>query len=151
MILFLHVLLIKYNCHSDTDGNDTMKRTCLLTAMLAMTLAGCGGDGPGSANDPVKDGFISDAGLWRPVVTSVTPTIATVGALTTFTVNGTLLNPNMAFAVTNCDGVKELGGGTDNARAFSCTPSGAPGTRAGRVAEKPTSTTALFAFAVTIQ
>lgn len=127
-----------------------MKNTFLSAALVAMALSACGGNGAGADSGAKQQVWLED-GLFRPSVTSVSPLTATTGVLTTFTVNGNLLNRNMLFTVANCNGLKELDGGTDNARQFTCTPSGAPGARAGRVAENASTAAILFVFEVNVQ
>ena len=68
-----------------------------------------------------------------PVVTSVTPTTATVNQATTFTVTGSHLTSGMGFTVAGCTPNNvEIGAGSATQRSFQCTPSSV-GTQAGSV------------------
>lgn len=55
-------------------------------------------------------------------ITTVSPTSARLDIPQTFTVTGSKLTPGMGFAIEDCEGVQEVGTGTDKQRQFSCTP-----------------------------
>jgi hypothetical protein len=79
-----------------------------------------------------------------PVVTSVAPTSATLGQLTTFTVTGTNLTAGMGFWIADCPGVTEISGGSSTSRQFRCTPSFSTGTKSGEVKTAPGGTLLKF-------
>jgi len=65
-------------------------------------------------------------------VSSVTPTTATLGQLTTFTVNGSCLSEQTAFFIGECIGTKGIGG-NEQQRQFTCTPGYKTGAHGGLV------------------
>ena len=65
-----------------------------------------------------------------PTVDSVSPSEATIGVLTTFTVTGKNLS-GLQFRLTDCDGVKLVKASTSKSRSFTCTPSHSPGQKGG--------------------
>ncbi len=76
-----------------------------------------------------------------PTVSSVTPSTATLGQLTTFTINGSNLTSGMGFWIADCSGVTELSGGTSTRQYFRCTPSYSAGSKSGTVKTTPGGTT----------
>ena len=83
------------------------------------------------------------------VVTSVSPTTATLNQLTTFTVNGSNLPDSTAFWVGECESVVSLGG-TPEQQQFQCTPSWTTGVKEA-VVKNESGGTELFNFVVNVQ
>ncbi len=65
-------------------------------------------------------------------VTSVSPTVATYGQKTTFTVQGTGLTSSLAFWIDQCAYLSSTGG-SSTMRTFTCTPSYSRGVKSGVV------------------
>lgn len=123
-----------------------MESKIALAALLTAALSACGG---GDAAPTQKQNL--EDGLYHPVVTSVTPSVATVGVLTTFTVNGTELGGTMSFSLADCVGVTDLGVRTATQEKFSCTPSGSVGAHEGKVTPIEKVPTSTFTFQVNYQ
>ncbi len=83
-----------------------------------------------------------------PLVTSVSPTQATVGRTTTFTVVGQSLPTQLSFRMTGCT-VSSTGTPTASIHQFRCTLSGNGGERTATVVETQTGTT-LYSFKVAV-
>lgn len=128
-----------------------MNNRIAFATVLAVALSACGGGGGSSPNQQLNGQVITEAGLYHPVVTSVTPATATLGVLTTFTVNGTQLGGKMSFALDNCVGVTDLGVRTATQEQFSCTPSGSAGAHEGKVTPIEIVPTSTFTFQVNYQ
>ncbi len=95
--------------------------------LLAMCVAACGVAPTGGSDETTS----SDADLTSaPKVDSVSPNVATIGVLTTFTVTGRNLS-GLKFELTDCDGVKLVKGSTAKSRSFTCTPGHGPGQKGG--------------------
>lgn len=87
---------------------------------------------PGSHR--VRLGGLSTLGSWsrqiaevtvnttNPTVTGISPSVAPVDKETVFSVTGSKLPPNLDFALSGCEGVHQLAGGTENVRQFACRP-----------------------------
>ncbi len=100
-------------------------RIVLLAMCVAATACGVG------PTDSIDDSASSAADLKSaPKVDSVTPSEATIGVLTTFTVTGKNLS-GLQFQLTDCDGVKLVKGSTSKSRSFTCTPNHGPGQKGG--------------------
>jgi hypothetical protein len=142
----LKILQLMYYCNlpHQTEGSP-MHYKFSLAAILAFALTACGG---ANGNDQK---IWSEEGLAYPAATVVSPTTATLGVVTTFTVSGSDLSSGMLFQLANCDGTTELAGGTASARKFSCTPSGTAGAHTGKVMPNATTTTSLLTFQITFQ
>jgi hypothetical protein len=126
-----------------------------LVALALVVLTACGGhsETDATANLPTASGTDALADLptvvSAPAVTAVTPAVAKVGTLTTFTVAGSNLTAGMGFALADCSpSDTELAGGTVTQRQFTCTPQ-LPGIKAGAVAAAPGGT-ALLNFSVNV-
>lgn len=117
----------------------------LALALLAI-LTGCGGNSDNSA--PSSSG--SGSNTPDPAVTtvaSVSPTTATVGTLTTFTISGQRLSSSLQVSLANCQNISGLSGPTTGAR-FTCTPQTA-GTE--RVTVRTADGTTLFSGDITFK
>lgn len=80
-------------------------------------------------------GACQDPGC-QPVATQVSPTAAVIGEETLFFVDGTCLPDSTAFWIDGCAGVT-LKTQNPTLMGFSCTPTGAPGVKAGVVKDAP--------------
>lgn len=67
-----------------------------------------------------------------PTIATLTPLTATQDEATTFTVTGAKLSADMTFTLEGCTGVSTVAGGTEEARAYRCTPASA-GSKAGTI------------------
>ena len=66
-------------------------------------------------------------------VSAVSPLTATLGQLTTFTVQGSGLADTMTFSLTDCTNIQKVAGGTATQQQFTCTPTGAAGSKPGEL------------------
>ncbi len=85
-----------------------------------------------------------------PSVTSVRPSTATLNQQTTFTIRGSNLTSGMGFWIDQCEGVREISGGSSSRRQFSCTPSHSTGRKSGKIKDRPEGTK-LFGFEVLVE
>lgn len=66
-------------------------------------------------------------------INAVTPFTATLGQLTTFTVQGVDMANTMTFALADCNNIQKLPGGSSTQQQFTCTPTGTAGNKAGEL------------------
>lgn len=104
-----------------------------ITIAIALTLSLCACGGSASDNNNKPSTEIPLINTPTPNISSVTPTITTLGSQTTFNVIGTNLTNGMTFVLDNCNAVTELIGGTSTFRQFSCTPFGNSGSKVGSI------------------
>ena len=83
-----------------------------------------------------------------PKVTSVSPTSATLGQQTTFTVRGQNLSSSLALYIPDCSGMTSVSGGSTS-RTFRCTPSYTEGNKSSLVKASSGGTT-LYSFNVNV-
>lgn len=90
----------------------------LALAMLAI-LTGCGGGG--SSSSAPANNTPDDTTPAATTISGVSPQVATVGVLTTFTLTGSNMNSKMQISLPNCQNISGLTGSTTSTR-FTCTP-----------------------------
>ena len=75
-----------------------------------------------------------------PSVTSVEPREVELNKTAEFTIYGQDLTSGMGFHIDDCDGKKELSGGTSTRRYWQCTPKYSAGNKYGVIKDKPDGT-----------
>lgn len=116
-----------------------IKTNMLLIVFGIISLSGCGGGGNIGGKIPLIFSNVPE-----PLVQSVTPSKATVGERTVFTVNGENLVSGMNFSLVDCNETTEIPGGSSNVRQFSCMPLNSYGAHRVDVFPSKSSTTSLF-------
>lgn len=115
-----------------------IKTNMLLIIFGIISLPGCGG---GNIGGKIPLIF---SNVPEPLVQSVTPSKATVGERTVFSVNGENLISGMNFSLVDCNETTEIPGGSSNVRQFSCVPLNSYGAHRVDVFPSKSSTTSLF-------
>lgn len=116
-----------------------IKTNMLLIVFGIISLSGCGGGGNIGGKIPLIFSNVPE-----PVVHSVTPSKATVGERTVFTVNGENLVSGMNFSLVDCNETTEIPGGSSNVRQFNCMPLNSYGAHRVDVFPNKSSTISLF-------